>query len=163
MLLTQTSWKGLTFCKCEGKSSWTVGCYNRALFKSSAYYNQVPSKSVSLRLLQLVSPGLRCFHNNFIVGFVIFLCSTFWPSALMQLWFQALSRLFIPQFLSLDSVFLSDLLENWKCCTHYSSSKWSSCLSENTTLKRPKKDPLEEYMSFISSRSFSSVGGLYKI
>jgi len=67
MLLTQTSWKGLTFCKCEGKSTWIVGCYNRALFKSCAYYNQVPSKSVSIWILQLVSPpGLRwCYQQTF--------------------------------------------------------------------------------------------------
>jgi len=34
------------------------------------------------------------------------ICSTSWPSILVQLWFQALSKLLIPQILSLDVEFL---------------------------------------------------------
>jgi len=48
--------------------------------------------------------------NNFTVGYVNFLCSTLWPSTLMHLWFQALSRLRIPHISSLDEVFPSRLI-----------------------------------------------------
>ena len=54
-------------------------------------------------------------------------CSDFWPSTPMQLGFQALSRLLIPQILSFDGFFPSGYVENWECfcwCTHSFSSQW---------------------------------------
>jgi len=55
MLLAHTSWKGLTFYRCNKRQlTWTV-----------EYYNRIPSRSASLWILQSVSPpGLRCFQQQ---------------------------------------------------------------------------------------------------
>ena len=105
MLLTQTSWKRVTFYKCYGKK----------LFDLNRWFLQL---------------------------WIYFLCSAFWPSSLMQLWLQELSRLLILQILSLDNFFPSGYLENWEyfCCTHYPSSI-RSCLSERRHSNDPKKLP----------------------
>jgi hypothetical protein len=86
---------------------------------------------------------------SIVVGFLTFLCSTLRPSTLMHLWFQALSRLRIPQFSSLDGVFPSRLIiwrtENFSAARN-SSSK-NACLKNDLAYQKirhsndPKKNP----------------------
>ena len=89
--------------------------------------------------IRLTRSTYNAFNNNFVVGFLTILCSTLWPSStLMHLWFQALSRLRIPQVSSLDSIFPSRF-----CRTHYSSSKndLAYVYQEIRHSNDPKKSP----------------------
>jgi len=70
----------------------------------------------------------------------------------MHLWFQALSRLRIPQFSSLDGVFPSRLIiwrtENFSAARIVPAPKMILLIRKYDT-QTTQKNPLEEYMSFI--------------
>ena len=82
MLLTHTSWTGLAFYNCKGKSTRTV-----------EYYNRLPSIYASLWILQLVSPpDLRCFqqqnHRRLLKLFVLYLLTIDSDAALVSSTFE---------------------------------------------------------------------------
>jgi len=83
MLLAHTSWKGLTFYKCNKRQlTWTV-----------EYYNRIPSRSASLWIMQSVSPpGLRCFqqqnHRRLLQLFVLYLLTIDSDAALVSSTFE---------------------------------------------------------------------------
>jgi len=141
MLLAHTSWKGLTFYKCKGQLPSTV-----------EYYNQIPSRSASLWILQLVSPpGLRCFqqqnHRRRLLNIsVLYLLTIDSDAALVSSTFQITHS----SILSLDGFFPSDYFENSDFSVAARILPAPSLRMRNTTPKRPKKVTLEEY-SFMSN------------
>jgi len=70
----------------------------------------------------------------------------------MHLWFQALSRLHVPQFSSLNDVFPSRLIiwrtENFSAARIVPAPKMILLIRKYDT-QTTQKNPLEEYMSFI--------------
>ena len=107
----------------------------------------VHSRSSSLQMLHFALRSMRSslqqLHRRQLLKLFV-LCSDFWPSTPMQLWFKLFSGILYAQILRLDDLFPSDHLDS---AERISSSVWSS-LSEIRRSKRPKKVLLEEY-SFI--------------
>jgi len=147
MLLTQTSWKRLTFYKWKGKSAWTVDCYNRGLLQSSVF------EIWNFWILQFVSPGLRCFQQRrrqLLKLFVLYLMTIDSDAALGWSTFEIThswnfeSRWLLPVWPFGELRFV--------CCTHFPApNDLTILLIRNTTLKRTKKFPWRSTVVYKSS------------